>query len=143
MTDEALRDNLATWQRWTEIHLASSSYDVDSFRDGRRPIRVRDYEIQEIGAISGKSLFHLQCHFGLDTLSWARLGANVTGADFSPKAIAAAEGLAREVNLPARFVCSSVYDLPANLDSGEGFDIVYTSHGVLGWLRDLQGWARV
>ena len=141
MNDEAFSDNLATWERWTEIHVASSSYDVESFRDGRRPIRVRDYEIEEVGPVDGKSLLHLQCHFGLDTLSWARLGANVTGADFSPAAIEAARALASDVGLSARFVQSNLYDLP---DSLEGqFDVVYTSRGVLGWLPDIRRWAHV
>jgi 2-polyprenyl-3-methyl-5-hydroxy-6-metoxy-1,4-benzoquinol methylase len=141
MTDENLNDNLATWERWTEIHLESSSYDVESFRDGRRPVRVRDYEIQEVGPVEGKSLLHLQCHFGLDTLSWARLGANVTGADFSPAAIEAATALATNVDLAARFLVSNLYELPSNLDGQ--FDIVYTSRGVLGWLPDIRRWAQV
>lgn len=141
MTDEALRDNLETWERWTEIHVASRSYDVDSFRDGRRPIRLRDYEIEEVGAVDGKSLLHLQCHFGLDTLSWARLGANVTGADFSPAGIRAAVALAADVGIDAQFIVSSLYELPSNLQ-GE-FDVVYTSRGVLGWLPSIRRWAEV
>jgi SAM-dependent methyltransferase len=141
VNDEAFGDNLATWERWTEIHVASGSYDVESFRDGRRPIRVRDYEIEEVGPVDGKSLLHLQCHFGLDTLSWARLGANVTGADFSPAAIEAAKTLASDVRMTARFVESNLYELPSNLDGQ--FDIVYTSRGVLGWLPDIRRWAQV
>ena len=84
---------------------------------------------------------HLQCHFGIDTLSWARLGARVTGADFSETAIATATSLADELGLEARFVCSDIYKLPDVLD-GE-FDIVYASRGVIGWLPDLPGWMRV
>jgi 2-polyprenyl-3-methyl-5-hydroxy-6-metoxy-1,4-benzoquinol methylase len=141
VTDEALRDNLATWERWTEIHVASKSYEVESFRDGRRPIRVRDYEIEEVGSVEGKTLLHLQCHFGLDTLSWARLGANVTGADFSPAAIEAARTLATEVGIDAQFIVSNLYELPDHLE-GE-FDVVYTSRGVLGWLPDIRRWADV
>jgi SAM-dependent methyltransferase len=141
MTDANLRDNLQTWERWTEIHLGSEFYDVASFRDGSRGNRLRGYEIDEVGPVAGRTLLHLQCHFGMDTLSWARLGAQVTGADFSPAAIEAATALATEVGLRARFVVSDLYGLPDNLEGG--FDIVYTSRGVLGWLPDIRRWAQV
>jgi SAM-dependent methyltransferase len=139
--DDALRDNRDLWDAWTGIHTASEFYDVPSFRDGRQPIRLADYEREEIGPVAGKSLLHLQCHFGLDTLSWARLGANVTGADFSEQAITAARALAADVGVPATFVLGNLYDLPDVLDGR--YDIVYTSRGVLGWLPDIAGWARV
>jgi ubiquinone/menaquinone biosynthesis C-methylase UbiE len=139
--DEALRSNRELWDVWTKIHVGSEFYDVESFRDGRRPIRVEDYEIAEVGSVEGKRLLHLQCHFGLDTLSWARLGADVTGVDFSEQAMAAARALAAEVGIPARFIQSDVYKLPEVLD--EQFDVVYTSCGVLGWLPDIEAWARV
>ena len=141
MTDKHLSDNLRTWEAWTQIHVGSDFYDVASFRDERDPIRLRDYEIAEVGPVAGKSLLHLQCHFGLDTLSWARLGAQVTGADFSPAAIQAATALADELQIPARFVVSSIHDLPRNLDCQ--FDVVYTSRGVLGWLPNIRIWADV
>jgi SAM-dependent methyltransferase len=135
-------DNLEVWERWTEIHLGSEFYDVPSFVDGRNPIRLRDYEIEEVGPVAGKSLLHLQCHFGLDTLSWARLGALATGVDFSPAAIAAARSLADEVDQgTTRFVESDVYSLREKLEGQ--FDVVYTSRGVLGWLPDIQRWASV
>ena len=139
--DDAIRANRDLWDAWTGIHTVSEFYDVPAFRDGRDPIRIRDDEREEIGPVAGKSLLHLQCHFGLDTLSWARLGANVTGADFSEQAIEAARALAADVGMPATFVLSNLYDLPDALE-GE-FDIVYTSRGVLGWLPDITGWARV
>lgn len=141
--DEYLSSNRKVWDAWTKIHLDSAFYDVDSFRNGERPIRINDFELEEIGDVKGKTLLHLQCHFGLDTLSWARLGATVTGADFSPEAIAAARSLADELGIPATFVCADLYDLPSGLEAGDGFDVVYTSHGVLGWLPDLERWARV
>jgi SAM-dependent methyltransferase len=139
--DEALRSNRELWDAWTKIHVASDFYDVESFRTGERPIRVADYEREEVGNVEGKSLLHLQCHFGLDTLSWARLGATVTGVDFSKEAVAAARGLADELGIPATFIQSNVYHLPEMLD--EQFDIVYTSVGVLGWLPDIVSWGRV
>ena len=95
-----------------------------------------------IGDVTGKSLLHLQCHFGIDTLSWARLGALVTGTDLSPAAIELARSLADELGFPdASFVQSNLYDLPDVLDGR--FDVVYTSRGVLGWLPDIRAWARV
>jgi SAM-dependent methyltransferase len=112
---------------------------VEGFKAGTSSLRA--LEVEELGDVAGKSLLHLQCHFGLDTLSWARRGATVTGADFSDHAIAAAGALAKEVNLTARFVLSDLYHLPDVLDGQ--FDIVYTSYGVLFWLPDLRRWANV
>ncbi len=139
--DEALRANRRLWDAWTKINAASAFYDVESFRNGEHGIRLREYERAEIGPVEGRSLLHLQCHFGLDTLSWARLGARVTGADFSPEGINTARALAAETGIPARFVLSNLYDLPDTLEGR--FDIVYTSRGVLGWLPDIEGWAQV
>jgi SAM-dependent methyltransferase len=139
--DEALRSNRDLWNAWTKIHLGSTFYDVASFRTGERPVRLTDYEREEVGSVDGRTLLHLQCHFGLDTLSWARLGATVTGADFSEEAIGAARTLAAEVGLAATFVLSDLYRLPEVLDLQ--FDIVYTSGGVLGWLPDIARWGRV
>ncbi len=137
--DRYLAANRALWDEWTAIHARSAFYDLEGFKRGG--VRLRPYEIEEVGDVAGKSLLHLQCHFGIDTLSWARLGARVTGADFSERAIEMARALAAELHLEARFVCSEVLKLPAVLD-GE-FDIVYTSRGVIPWLPDLRGWAEV
>lgn len=131
--------NRALWDEWTSIHVGSDFYDVAGFKAGR--INLRDYEIAEVGDVAGKDMLHLQCHFGMDTLSWARLGARVTGADYSENAITRARGLAGELGIPAKFVRSNLYDLPDAL--GGAFDIVYTSRGVLGWLPDIEGWADV
>ena len=98
-------------------------------------------ELEELGDVAGRSLLHLQCHFGMDTLSWARLGADVTGIDFSEPAIGLARSLSDELDIPARFVHSNIYELPDVL-SGQ-FDIVFTSYGVLCWLPDLTRWAQV
>jgi 2-polyprenyl-3-methyl-5-hydroxy-6-metoxy-1,4-benzoquinol methylase len=137
--DRFLAANRDLWDEWTGIHETSGFYDLDGFRRGG--VRLRDFEIADVGPVEGKTLLHLQCHFGIDTLSWARLGARVTGADFSPKAVELATRLAADLGLDARFVCSNVYDLPSALD-GE-FDVVYTSRGVLGWLPDVEAWAKV
>jgi SAM-dependent methyltransferase len=131
--------NRALWDERVPIHTASDFYDVDGFVAGRS--ELRPFEREELGDVRGKTLVHLQCHFGLDTLSWARLGAQVTGADFSPSAIDAARSLAADVDIAAHFVVSDVYQLPRNLDGQ--FDIVYTSRGVLGWLPEIRPWAHV
>ena len=132
--------NRQLWNTWTRINLESEFYDVEAFAAGRG----RDLDpIARAGPgdVRGKSLLHLQCHFGMDTLRWANHGATVTGVDFSEEAIAAARALAARMGVPATFVHSDVYDLPERLDGR--FDVVFTSHGVLCWLPDLEGWARV
>jgi len=132
--------NRAWWDERTPLHVASPAYDVDGFRAGRESLRP--FEIEALGDVSGLRLAHLQCHFGLDTLGWARHGASVVGLDFSQPAVDAADALAVELDLDARFVCSDVYDAVAALDH-ETFDVVYTGLGALNWLPDLAGWARV
>ena len=137
--EEFVEANRRLWNEWAPIHAASAFYDVERFKQGG--VRLRPYELEEVGDVAGKDLLHVQCHFGLDTLSWARLGATVTGADFSQPAIDLADGLAKELSIPARFVCADLADLPAALPGG--FDIVYASRGVLTWLPDLEVWAEV
>jgi SAM-dependent methyltransferase len=137
--DKYLKANRALWDEWTAINYRSDFYNVEAFKNGLN--RLRPYEMEEVGPVEGKDLLHLQCHFGLDTLCWARLGARVTGVDFSEAGIRQARQLASDVGMSARFVVSDIYDLPNRLQGA--FDIVYTSRGVLGWLPDLEGWARV
>src|SRR4029077_17046179 len=117
----------------------SDFYDLASFKQGRNSLQ--SIEQEELGDVRGRSLLHLQCHFGMDTLSWARLRARVPGADYSEEAITAARSLAAELGLEARFICANLYDLPDVLD--EQFDIVVSTYGVLSWLPDLPAWARV
>ena len=137
--DPRLAANRRNWNERTPIHAASGFYDVASFKAGR--ITLCDVERREVGNVEGRSLLHLQCHFGLDTMSWQRLGAEATGVDFSAAAIRQARALNDELGLGARFVEANVYDLPALLDAE--FDIVYTAIGVLCWLPDLTAWAQV
>jgi SAM-dependent methyltransferase len=137
---EAIRANNELWDEWTRIHETSTFYDLEGFKRGGN--RLRAYELEEIGPVDGLELLHLQCHFGMDTLSWARLGARVTGADFSGAAVELARSVAAEIGFEgARFVQSDIYDLPNVLDGQ--FDLVYTSRGVLGWLPDIRRWAEV
>jgi 2-polyprenyl-3-methyl-5-hydroxy-6-metoxy-1,4-benzoquinol methylase len=137
--DEYFDANRALWNEYTSIHARSKFYDVEGFKAGRNSLHA--FEIEEMGEVAGKSLLHLQCHFGMDTLSWARLGAKVTGVDFSDEAIELAEKLALELDLEAQFICANVYELPQVMQGK--FDIVYTSGGVLIWLPDLPRWARI
>ncbi|MEO6166454.1 MAG: class I SAM-dependent methyltransferase [Chitinophagales bacterium] len=131
--------NKRLWDERTLVHEKSAFYDVDSFKKGINSLTP--IELAELTTVKGKRLLHLQCHFGLDTLSWARLGAKVTGIDFSEEAIAAAQKLTEELKMDARFLCSNVYELDKNLE-GE-FDIIFTSYGVVGWLPDLDRWASI
>lgn len=136
---EYLDGNRKTWDKWTGIHMRSAFYDVDAFRQGR--CTLPDLDLRELGDVTGKELLHLQCHFGMDTLSWARRGAVATGVDFSGEAIAQARALASELKIPARFIQSDIFDLKDNLEGD--FDVVYTSAGVLIWLPDLKPWAEI
>ena len=138
--DQYREANRGLWDAWTRINLRSEMYDVEAFAAGRG----RDLDpIARAGPgdVRGKTLLHLQCHFGMDTIRWAKHGATVTGVDFSEEAIAAARALATRMGVPATFIHSDVYDLPARLDGR--FDVVFTSHGVLCWLPDLERWAQV
>jgi len=137
--DPYFKTNRSLWNAWTSIHAESEFYDIEGFKEGKTSLNA--IELEELGDVRDKSLLHLQCHFGLDTLSWARAGARVTGVDFSDKAIDLARSLSEETGLKARFICSNIYDLPDALI--ERFDIVFTSYGVLSWLPDLGRWARV
>ncbi|MBN1592989.1 MAG: class I SAM-dependent methyltransferase [Candidatus Coatesbacteria bacterium] len=137
--NEHLKTNREFWDKLTEIHVSSKFYDVEGFKRGR--CTLNPTTIEELGDVTGKSLLHLQCHFGMDTLSWARRGAFVTGVDFSEKAIEKARLLSEELDIPARFICSEISELPANLS--QQFDIVFTSEGVKAWLPDLKVWAKV
>jgi SAM-dependent methyltransferase len=130
--------NRSWWDERVPLHVASDFYDVEGFKAGASTLRP--FELEEVGDVTGRSLVHLQCHFGLDTLSWARRGAGVTGLDFSAPAIEAARTLAAEAELDAEFVVADTYDAPAALE-GRRFDVVYTGLGALNWLPDIRRWA--
>lgn len=134
-----MKANRDMWEDQLDIHKDSKFYDVESFLRGKQTLDP--IELEEVGNVAGKSLLHLQCHFGLDTLSWARLDAEVTGVDFSKKAIALAEKLADQIGVKARFITSDIYKLGDVLE--EEFDIVFTSGGVLTWLPDLKTWGEI
>jgi SAM-dependent methyltransferase len=137
--DEYVSRNLKHWNEVTPIHEKSKLYDVEGFKRGGS--RLSPLEREEVGDVAGKNLLHLQCHFGLDTMSWARLGAKVTGVDFSDKAIDLARSLSQELGIDVDFICSDIFDLPEVLK--KKFDIVFSSNGVLCWLPDLSAWANI
>jgi SAM-dependent methyltransferase len=132
--------NRESWDERVPIHTSGGFYDVASFKAGQE--RLQPFEVSEVGDVSGKDLLHLQCHFGMDTLSWARRGARVAGLDFSAPAVEAARSLAAELSLEALFVQSDVYEAAEAL-GGRSFDVVYTGRGALNWLPDLGRWAGV
>ena len=132
-----LHVNRKMWDDWAVLHRGSAFYDVDSFLAGETSLKP--LELEELGDVHGKRLLHLQCHFGQDTLSWAREGAVVTGIDFSGEGIRLARELSAESGIPGEFIQADVLDLPRELDGQ--FDLVFTSYGVLIWLPDLRPWA--
>lgn len=137
--DEYMKANKELWDKLAKIHHRSEFYDVEGFLKGNQTLDP--IELEELPDLSGKKLLHLQCHFGMDTLSLARLGAESTGVDFSPDAIDLANELSKTAKVDAKFICSNVYDLPQDLE--DKFDVVFTSAGVIMWLPDLKEWAKI
>jgi len=131
--------NRQSWNNRTDSHLKSKFYDLPGFLSGKTSLN--DIELKLLGDVSGKTILHLQCHFGQDTISLSRLGAEVTGVDLSGKAIACAKQIAVDTKSKAQFICCDIYDLPNHLE--QQFDIVYTSYGTIGWLPDLDKWAKI
>jgi len=131
--------NKTTWDQKVNIHAKSDFYNVDDFKKGQTSLNA--YELDEVGDVKGKSLLHLQCHFGQDTMSWSRLGAKCTGIDLSSEGIKEAKKLNNELGLDAAFIESNLYDVPKKVDGT--FDVVFTSYGVVGWLPDLKTWGEI
>ncbi len=131
--------NRELWNAKTGHHINSEFYDVEGFVKGASSLKPA--ELTMLGDVKGKSILHLQCHFGQDTLSLARMGAKVTGVDISDKSIDEARLLSAKLGLESEFICCNIYDLP--LHSDKQFDIVFTTYGVLGWLPDMDKWASV
>ena len=132
-------ENKNLWNQRTMVHKDSSFYDVASFLQGKSSLN--EIELRELGEVKGRKVLHLQCHFGMDSLSLQRMGAQVTGVDLSDTAIGEANKLNNQLSLDAKFICCNIYDLKDQLN--EQFDIVFTSYGVIGWLPDLNKWARL
>ena len=133
------KTNKDTWNKKVAIHSKSKFYDVEGFKKGKTSLN--EIELKELGDVTEKTLLHLQCHFGQDTLSWSRLGAKCTGIDLSDEGIKEAEKLNKELGLDATFIESNLYDVKSNVKGK--FDIVFTSYGVIGWLPDLKIWGEI
>ena len=130
--------NIHAWDTRTPVHIESRFYDVPTFLTGKNTLKP--LEIELCGNVQGLRLLHLQCHFGLDTLSWTRLGAHASGVDFSPAAITAARRLASDIGSDAQF---HVRDVLALQDLFEGcFDLAVSTYGALCWLSSLDRWAQ-
>ncbi len=139
MNNNYLEINRRLWDERVGHHVSSDFYKMGDFIAGSSSLN--DIELQLLGDVRNKKILHLQCHFGQDTLSLSRMGAKVTGVDFSERAIAKAKELNEQLGLDAKFICCDIYNLPAQLD--EQFDIVFTSYGTIGWLPDMKAWAGV
>jgi 2-polyprenyl-3-methyl-5-hydroxy-6-metoxy-1,4-benzoquinol methylase len=135
--EEYFEANKNLWNQRTIVHKDSSFYNLTGFKTGESVLTP--IELVELGDVNGKTMLHLQCHFGMDSLDWARRGAKVTGVDLSDEAIKEATQLNDELKLNATFICCNVLDTSAYIK--EQFDIVFTSYGTIGWLPDLQPWA--
>ncbi len=134
-----LEINRKSWNNRIDTHLKSEFYDLDGFLKGKTSLN--DIELNLLGDVKGKSILHLQCHFGQDSISLSRLGAEVTGVDLSDQAIESARKIAGETNSKVNFICCDIYDLSNHLN--QQFDIVFTSYGTITWLPDLDRWAEV
>jgi len=141
--EDYLDINRAFWGERVAAHAASADYGLARFADD--PSFLSDvvrFDVPRLGAVAGLDAVHLQCHIGTDTVSLARLGAQVTGLDFSAPAVEQARRTAELAGVEATFVQADLYDAPAALGSGR-FDLVYTGIGALCWLPDVHRWARV
>ena len=137
--EDYLVKNKAAWNAKTAVHIDSDFYDMPAFMGGETSLK--SLELGLLGDVKGKRILHLQCHFGQDSLSLARMGASVVGVDLSDAAIEKARELAAELQLDATFVNCDIYSLKEHLQ-GE-FDLVFTSYGTIGWLPDLNRWAAI
>ena len=129
--------NRDAWNKRVSAHLASDFYSVEGWKAGKTSLN--EIELSLLGDVKGKSILHLQCHFGQDSLSLARMGAKVVGVDLSDEAIKTAQQLNQELGLDAQFVVSDILELIGKID--QKFDMVFTSYGTIGWLPDLNKWA--
>jgi SAM-dependent methyltransferase len=138
--DDLSELNRARWDELASLHGQDDYYDVEGFLAGQLVLSARERTemATAVGSVSGLDLLHMQCHFGLGTLSWARLGARVTGLDFSPIAVERARLLATTAGIDARFVQADAQRLPADLAGS--FDVVFASYGVLCWIADVTAW---
>lgn len=138
--EQMFEANRKAWNTKTGVHVQSKMYEIDAFKQGKSTLR--EVDLQWLGTrLKGKKVLHLQCHFGLDSFSLERLGANVTAMDLSDKAIKKAREMGSELGMQTEFICCNIYDLKNQLN--DTFDWVFTSYGTIGWLPDLTEWSRI
>jgi 2-polyprenyl-3-methyl-5-hydroxy-6-metoxy-1,4-benzoquinol methylase len=139
MENNYIEINKKSWNNRVDTHVSSDFYDMENFLKGKNSLK--SIELGLLGDLRDKKVLHLQCHFGQDSISMARMGAEVVGVDLSDKAIDKATEIASTMNVDAKFIQSDIYDLKNHLD--EQFDIVFTSYGTIGWLPDMNRWADI
>lgn len=144
MSDDWRTTNLASWDERVSFHAASGTYRVEQIATDPDVISgVVDFDRDLVGDVTGKSVLHLQCHIGTDTVSWGKLGAReVVGHDFSQPALDVASELASRAGVKARWYRGDLYDAPTIIGD-ETFDLVYTGVGAIGWLPNIRRWAAV
>ena len=146
MEEDYIQINKALWDARTDIHKEGEFYDLDTFIKDPTLNVLNKIELDQLGNLTGKRVLHLQCHFGMDTISLSRLGAEVVGIDFSPKAIELARKLASQLKSNAQFFETDVFNTVSTLKKNNiplDFDIVFTSYGVIGWLPNLNEWGKI
>ena len=134
-----LKINKDSWNRRTEKHFESEFYNTKEFLNS--PNSLNSIELDLLPDLKGKKVLHLQCHFGQDSISLSKLGAEVTAVDFSENAIEKANILNEETKSNVRFICCDIYSLPELLN--EEFDVVFSSYGTIGWLPEIEKWAGI
>lgn len=138
--EDYIKVNKSLWNQRTAVHLSSDFYQVEAFKAGKTSLQ--EIELSLLDKLQGKDVLHIQCHFGQDTLSLARMGANATGVDFSEEAINTARKLNEELGLNAEFYCGDVMKLDQFLPKEYRADLIFTTYGVIGWLPELETWAK-
>ena len=131
--------NKHSWNNRVDVHMNSEFYDMDAFKEGKSSLN--DIELELLGDVKDLKILHLQCHFGQDTISLSRMGAQMTGVDLSDKSIEKARELSAELEQDIRFINCNVVNLKEHCD--DKFDLIFTSYGTIIWLPDLDEWAEI
>ncbi len=139
MSNSDHEKNRAAWNQMVDLHINHPEYRTQEVIDGGNSLKR--IELETLGDVTGKKLLHLMCQFGLDTISWARHGAIVTGVDISDRSIEVANEIKQRADVKARFIRSDIFALDDKLN--EQFDIVFQSYGTHIWLADIKRWGQV
>ena len=134
--EDFVNENQKTWNKWTPTHINSKFYNNEEFKMTGNSLH--SIELNALNNIKNKTLLHLQCHFGQDSISLAKKGANVTAVDFSSASINEAKKLSKLMGIKVNFILDNIL----NFEINQKFDLVFSSYGVVGWLPDLDRWAK-